>query len=385
MIYYLAPYADARESPDRDIVSSATRKIRYIVSRIKQLDYDVSIISTAPLKAGYRHSEFNKFIFDEHESHIYLEGIAVRIPVLSSLFFAREIKRYLSDTLLPDDVVIAYHSPMLLTLYSWLSSRANCFILELNDRYSLHYKNRLKSYIISQAEKRSVKCAKRFILASEWLEEYVPKGSKCIVNYGDTSVSGKNVEARGSNAAYRVVYAGVIERLRNAAFIVAMSAAMLPSDIEVYIAGFGKSDAVEELNNLIDRQNRNSSHAKVNYLGKLEGSALDELLDACDVGVNAHSYSEGDEWQAKYSFPSKIPLYCGHGLPVITCCEEIFRSCQYGECLRFFKSGDPGSLAASVLSLREEGELEVDPREVAREVDGKFMNDLEGLLLTSGS
>lgn len=372
-VHYLSFYVDGREAPNRKTVVSVQGKVRYIIDCLKSLDLAVSVVSSAVPIDNDTGAAATRFYIDKNEEHIYLPFSVSSIKGGTVRNMRDAIKEYVNTSVADGDVLMVYHSPAYMPLYSrwgkW--SQKFKFILEINDRYCLHYGNGIRSHIMDWLERVQLKKADGYVLASPWIRELIPACAFYAVNYGDATVCQQQGVIKGSTP-FKVVYAGVVESSRRAAYIVAEAASYLSYEYEIHIAGFGNEHAVDELLSLIDTVNKNTQGAKVFFHGCLEGWQLDQLLLSSNVAVNSHSYPEGMEWQAKYSYPSKIPLYCGHGLYVISCCEEAFSISEFSPCLRYFKSGDSASLAKAIVDFREESPDGVDPREITKDIDRSF-------------
>lgn len=375
-IHYLSFYSDCSEMPDREEVVSIGTKVRYIVQSLKRNGCDVTLVSTALPKNGNDCVCESALVeIDDKERHVYLPIRSSGKKGETSKVLRAAVMEYVDQNVDSEDALLVYHAPAYMPLYSYFQKRCPCFILELNDRYCFHYRSALQARVIDYLERKAIRNADGYILASRWLSEIIPNCAPYTVNYGDSTVASSTKPYRKSNK-YRVLYAGVIEELRGAAYLVANAAKFLPDSIEICIAGFGNKEALRKLNKLIEGINADPGCASVSFVGCLEGEMLDEFLFSGDVAVNAHSYPKGSEWKAKYSFPSKIALYCGHGLYVITSCEEALSASDFAPCLRYFETGSAESLAEAILRYCEESDDEIDPRDIVRGINESFEKGL---------
>ncbi len=113
----------------------------------------------------------------------------------------------------------------------------------------------------------------------------------------------------------RLVYAGVIDNIKNqGAFIALELAAKLNnSRFEIDIFGFGDQKSISTLESKINVLNK-MTMTKVSFKGALKTSELTEKLTSYDIGLAIQGFSASF---GASSFPSKILHYLSSGLTVV--------------------------------------------------------------------
>lgn len=379
-VHYLSFFVDLDEIQSRKKEVAAQSKIRYIADSIKRCGKKLKIVSTALTDNSQLYSKREIYLTSPCEQHIYLPNISAKTH-LNGLFLRLSIIRYLLFSVKKDDIVVVYHSPMyFLPLKLFKIFKKNYLVLEFNDLYSLHFTDEKKSSKMRKKENKLLQLPDAFILASPFMQELI-NNKKSIVNYGSYAKATPNKSNATNIIKPTVIYTGVIESLRNGAFVVAESARYLPSDIKVTIAGYGTDDNIVKLNKLCKSINDDFGKIKVEYVGCLNQTELSNLMFNATLAINAHTYAEDEIWKSKYSFPSKIPLNMAHGLPVVTYPYDIITSSPMNDACIYFEKLTPESMAHAVIEgAKKASDSKMDSRRIISKMDEKFIMDLKELL-----
>ena len=268
-----------------------------------------------------------------------------------------------------------YHS-----LYNrkWLKKykklNKNPFILEIED-------------VFSSLSKRN----KRF-KREEWQLFNLASGSICINDIVQEKLSDKvtNVISYGSytlptyyrtkkeDAKIKIVYAGVIEQERKAAFLAVESMQYLSGEYELHILGFGRKEDIDALQNLIFYINAQIGKTCIYFHGKKNGDEYYRFLQNCDIALSTHSYDENTIEAANHTFPSKVLVYMANGLRVVAQNLEVLRRSKIGDLLYFYDSPKPECLAKAIQNI--DISQPYDSRKKIEELDERFKSEVKKLL-----
>lgn len=383
-VHYINFYSD-EEVPERKGDIASRSKIKYIVGVLKRCNFTVNVASCAfsPSKKICS-KEIIKRI-DMQEKHIYLR--TVNIPYVRRIVMKFFVLKYLLKNVKKNDVVIFYHSinfNNVIQIFKLL--RKQRVLLEYNDRYGLHYNESRKVKRVERIEKSIVKSADGYILASPYMAELIEKQKPYIVNYGSYAPAAaicndvpENIKIFGQEKKLKLVYTGVVESLRNAAFSVATMSEYL-SDAIVGIAGYGTDSNINRLKQICETINKKCNEKKVEYLGCLNEQELSYLMSVADVAINAHMYSPDEIWKSKYSFPSKIPLNMSAGLHIITYPFDIIVYSPFSEACVYFEQFTKECLAEAVKRIQVEQPSKDKPRKIVQQLDVQFVSELKRLI-----
>lgn len=382
-VHYICFGVDERTSGRLAFFPSAQPKIQYIINVLKEKDYFVNVVSTCSIqdKGIFKAKQYE---LDNHEKRIYFSSFKTSLKYLdkiSTLLSFVQLIKYILFSVKKDDVIIIYHSiyyyrPM--KLVKKMSKKK--FILEIEELYS--YLDRDNIGFRNQ-EIDFINSASAYLLVNKLIDEKISRGEKnAIISHG-----AYNVPPKFNNSSFKykdyinVVYAGVIENTRNAAFISTEAAKFLSNEYRVHILGFGDLENVENLKKLINQINTELMSERVIYHGSMSGNEYHSFLQACDIALSTHSYDQESMSSADYSFPSKIITYMANGLRVVSANIRSVKSSLVGEYLTYYDNNTPEDIAKAIMTINKEaGGRDIDTRKIIEELDGEFKNEIDELL-----
>ena len=244
----------------------------------------------------------------------------------------------------------------------------------------MHFLEPKKITKLIKLETSYLDIADGYLFASPFMIDLLSKNKPIVVSYGSYKVA-SSIKKNNSNKIH-IVYSGVIENLRKAAFLVANSALFLSNDYVIHIAGYGTNENVKEFKDVCVRINEKLGYEAVMFHGLLIGKEFDNLLNSCDISINAHMYSEEDLWKSKYSFPSKIPLNMGYDLYLVSHNMELVSSSPFAEFTSFFSEFNPQAVAEAIKKCAIKSKLinsNRTPKDLIRDLDVAFVKNIKSL------
>ena len=374
-VHYLCFYSESEVEDKLVAYPSVISKIDYIVEVVKRLGRNVVIVSIAPSKRGL-FSGFCKEI-DKKEKHIYLPSYTPSNEFLKKTFFlfhSCTVLLYLLKNVKRNDKVVVYHSlynRLWMKIYSALN-RKNV-ILQIEDVFS-ELTNDAKRF--SKGERRLFHKVRKCLCINDILYEELKDVQRKAVSYGSYHLPPKFETL--SHEKIRVVYAGVIEQERKAAYLAAETIRFLPEQYEVHILGFGTHKDIQELAACICRINKIMGRQAVFYHGKKTGEDYWRFLQGCDIALSTHAYDENSMSSANYTFPSKVLTYMANDLPVVAQRIDVLQKSQISDNLYFYDQPQPEQIAGAV--MRAENAKKLNGRQRIKELDQNFMISMKVLL-----
>lgn len=382
-VHYLSFYHNEAEISGRKKEIAAQQKVRYISSCILKCGEKLKIVSTAlPDATAGLFAPRKSVYISEKEEHIYLSALHPKTR-LTGLYLKLVTTLYLLFCVRKNDCVIVYHSPSyFLPLRIFKAFKKNFLVLEFNDLYHLLFTDAKIGKRIQKKEKKLLNLPDGFILASPFMRELISE-KKNIVNYGSYAVSHNDAGAQKTSYECLIIYTGIVETLRNGAFIVAESAGYLPEGYTVQIAGFGFPEDIAALKEKCNAVNQKAKRTVVEYIGCLNHNELSELMQKATLAINAHTYAEDEIWKSKYSFPSKIPLNMANGLFVVTYPYDIITTSPMKDACIYFDELTSESMAKAIVEgVDKITHTNVDPKAIITQLDKEFVSDLADLIST---
>lgn len=373
--YYMCFYSDKETENTIVTYPSVISKIDYIVHCLKRLEQNVSVVSIAPSIKGKFDGAVKKI--DENEEHIFLKSYTPENRIFKKISFIihnLRILAFLFKNVKKDDTVLVYHS-----LYNRFWFKAyNCFakrniILQIEDVFSELSSETEK---FEKIEWRILKSVDKCICVNDILKNDLRKTKMTLVSMGNYSLPKKFLKQKTDRI--KLVYAGVIEQERNAAFLAARAMEFLPSNYELNILGFGTDKNIADLEKLISDINSRKTEKCVFYLGKKSGDAYYEFLQSCDIALSTHAYDEKTMSSADYTFPSKVLAYLGNNLRVVAQRLSVLEKSSVCEFISFYDKPEPEQIAKCIQQI--DLNKEYDSREHIKELDQKFLVGLGNMV-----
>ena len=371
-VHYLCFYADPEIEGRIVVYPSVISKIDYVASTIKRVGRSVSIVSIAPSIQG-RFQGFYKQI-DEHEDHVYLKSKKHCNSILNKFDFVIHnfrILNYLFKNVKGNDTVLVYHSlynRFWLKFYRKISKKK--IILEIEDVFSALTESNKR---FAKKEWSIFRSMENCLCINDILYEDLKDVPNKMISYGNYALPDKQPATKKNKI--RLVYAGVIEQERNAAFLAVKSMQYLPEDYELVVLGFGREKDIDDLNNLISNINYEKCRECVKYLGRMQGEEYYAFLQNCDIALSTHMYDESNMASADYTFPSKIIVYLSNGLRVVAQKLRVLEKSAVSDCVSFYDEPTPEKVADAIMSVDIESQY--DSRKIISELDKAFVEDIK--------
>lgn len=377
-VHYLCFYAEKDNMEYLVTFPSAWNKIEYIINSIHKCGYNVNLISAAQGKKNGFNSA-NNYTISDNEKHLYLSSFKTQFALINKLSIILiwiQIILYFIFKVKKNDVILVYHSLFYIKPLTILKKIFNKnFILEIEEYYS-STDNIAESYY--EKEREFVKLAKSCICVNDIIgQEMENKGIKNICAYGDYRVPPK-YDGIIKNDKIKLVYAGVIECNRKAAFIATESMEFLGNNYELHILGFGNEKDISKLNVEIKRINKKLGYEAVKYNGHMTGEKYFSFLQNCDIGLSTHIYTKESLQNAKYMFSSKVLSYLSNNLRVVAQRLECLENSKVGFLLNFYDEPDPLQIANVIMKIKIEESY--NSRKLIQNLNEEFVKDLKQLL-----
>ena len=340
-------------------------KMKYVASKFGG---DLTAISLAPKKRAGRGRTFSSSIGTMKTllSFGTKNALARKLNELVRkiyLFFLFRFKIRACDN------VLIYHSTYTMFISRFCPIRRRHIVLEVEEIYG-HDALEDKPYL--KKELAAIKRFEKFVMVNDYiaLSLGIPQ-ENCVVSYGVADPGYQKQERQFDRAHIHVLYAGTISERKSGAFAAVRCAEFLPEQYRIHIAGFGSENAIRELREMIDENNRHDDRCRIEFHGMLKGAPLDALLDSCDIGIS--TYVMRPDF-ANHSCPSKLMTYATHGLKVVSGYSDALGMAEIARNWSFFRTYDPKEIAAAI-----ERASEADPTDyktLLRELDDRLVDFL---------
>lgn len=373
-VTYLGHYDLLRNGKQERVYSLAgARKIDFVCDELVQLGFDVNLVSAA-------YSNLN--------GHGKVSGTTERIRDGITLILApsnkatnklERIKRvlgarlwlfcYLLRNCKKDDCVVVYHN-YADALAIVLAQKIKGFklILQIEEQYSRVWKlspfQKWKENLLLEYGKEDA------LVVSELLAEKL-NITNPIVSYGNYRVYEGQIPTKRTSGNIVLVFTGMIETVRNGAFLSIECMKYLPSDYTLYLSGPVSKGTEEQFYTSINNVNRECGREACVYMGMLGDAEYENLLLSADIALNPQREgSFGD-----FVFPSKILTYMSYGLQVVSTKGRSIVKSDLAGCIAFAEDFTAESVANTI--LRVANSPLTDYRDVLNKLEMDFRRKLK--------
>ena len=364
-VYYVCFYAESENSKKIVSYPSVWSKIDYVASVIKEYGYDVELVSEATSVKGLFRG-YKKQIDDQERvkyftSRHYNNNLMNKLSTLTQWC---KVLCYLLLHVKREDKLLVYHS-----IYNlkWLSVYHDLFgkkfSLEIEDVFSA-LNDEWKTF--EKKEWNLFSKASTCICVNDLIAQKLNQKLSKIISYGSYLLPEYHKAPRDKTV--RLVYAGVIEQQRNAAFLAVQAMRYLPGNYELNILGFGDDRDICALKECIKKVDRN-----IKYRGRMEGQEYYSFLQSCDIGLSTHVYDDGNMASADNTFPSKILVYLSNGLHVVAQRLACLEQSLISDTICYYDEPDPQKVAEAISNA----DLSTDTRQKISELATSFQRDIQ--------
>lgn len=277
-------------------------------------------------------------------------------------------------TINKSDKVIVYHSVSLApVIYFTKKIFEYSMILQLNEIYQdVKSQGLIKNYF----EKKVIKTADAYIISTHFLEQKLNKYNKKVIVCEGVSKMNKPFLEKFSDGKIHLIYAGLIDKIKNCSFNAIAIAPFLSEKYIIHIAGFGSELDVADL--LINIKELNVySKCKIVFEGFLEGSNLFQLLQKCHIGLVAQS---SDQKFTYSSFPSKIYTYLTNNLIVLSLSNSLILSSPVSNLIFTYENNDPSHIADVIAKIDYKKNHSDEYTNILDSIEVNFNNKLLSLV-----
>ncbi len=216
-------------------------------------------------------------------------------------------------------------------------------------------------------------CAYAYIFPSEALKNLLQIGDKpYILAPGSYTVYCEN-NGKFNDGKIHLVYAGNLRKDKGGAYVAIECAEQLDDRYVVHILGKDSENNVKELCDTIKLVEQRGNTAKIIYEGYKSGQELYEFLAKCDIGLAVQKPGAFNN----SSFPSKILIYLGCGLPVISPNIDAVKLSPVSSLVTLYDSEDISTLASAI----KKGIQMSDPTQEIRRLDCDLRRQLSNILV----
>lgn len=373
-IFYLGYFECPNSQLERLAWQSGITKMQYISRSLVKAGKKVCIISPSMTQkdSGYYPGEDVKITHGVNchffptfgVSNDFLKKIRSLYSYLCIVFFVLlHVKR--------NEEVLVYHIPTLM-LPVLIAKKLKRFklILEVEEIYQ---EVRPRTKFVSRLEYITFSNADKFIFSTYLLNDRINlRHRPFIVVHGTYDVQFSCEINNKSCDKINCVYAGILEASKGCGFVID-AARYLPEKYRIFIAGYGTPKQIQVVKERI--KDLPQPHCEVFFEGLLTGSAYENLLNQCDIGL---CLQDPNASYTQTSFPSKILVYLAHGLRVLSIRIPAIEQSEIGDLLYYCDEVKPETIAKRLRAISLDEEFYGAER--LKQLDFSFCHSLQNFI-----
>ena len=265
--------------------------------------------------------------------------------------------------------IVFYHSLSTMKTIQWLVRIKRIKpILEFREIYSDI--NHVSAFT-ERTERRFHTCAHGYIFPSNSLRDLLQIENKpCVLAPGSYIVHCENSE-KFNDGKTHLVYAGNLRMDKGGAYVAIECGKQLNNNFVVHILGRDNKESVDQLVSTINLA-KETCCAEIIYEGYKTGDDLYHFIAKCDIGLATQSPGTFNN----SSFPSKILIYLGCGLPVIAPDIDAVKKSPIHNFIKYYDNNDLSSLKNAVEDIKEYPDIQKE----IRHLDFELKKQLKTLL-----
>lgn len=370
-IYYIAYYDELENEKCRNVSPAAVNKIDYISQTLVDLGYVVQIVSPAIPNEKSKYISENREIKNNIFLHLFKSKYSknkltrIFLRLLHRIRFIHYIRKIPKNS-----TILLYHSLSLMRVASYLNKRKKYnFIFEVEEIYG----DVIKKAKVSAKEIKLISKSSKYIFPTEVLDEKLNIQQKInaiiygIYHYND------NITHKFDDGRIHCVYSGTLSKDKGGA-IAAAAGLYLDEKYCIHILGFGSANDKTEFIRSVAEINEKTK-CEIIYEGTLFGSAFDNFLQKCHIGLSTQT---SEQLFSNTSFPSKILTYMSNDLHVVSGKIEPVMKSYIGKHITFYEGNASINVAEAIKSI--DIFTKVDNKKIINDLDEMFKNQLIKLI-----
>lgn len=378
-IYYIGYYSGLDNPNDFFEFPSSNSKMNYIISVIRRLNFNLSVLSLGfPKSYNYFYKKTRTINLDEKTEFVFISTISFFFPFLafiSKAWLYLQVITFLLFKVKKNDIVLVYHSFLLTKIIGFCRKLSKFkLVYEVEEIYQAVNQN--STYLIEK-EINSLKNADGYILVNDIISNRLQLIDKPFVICYGSYIKKDNIVNLTSDKNVNLVYAGFLGGEGSDVALAIETIKLLPSNYFLNILGYGNEDNIRTLNRKIKSINAINDIEKVKYFGCLTGKEYDNFLAKCHIGLSTRVLV--DEF-SDFTFPSKIMVYLSNNLIPVSSKIKCIEDSQVSSLVVFYDENSPESVAQAVSSI-DIKKFNSDYSSLISDLDVKFVENFNEMLL----
>jgi hypothetical protein len=378
-IYYIGYYSGLDNPNDFFEFPSSNSKMDYIISVIRRLNFNLSVMSLGfPKRPAYLYKKTRIIHFDKNTDFVFVSTISLFFPFfafVSKAWLYLQVITFLLFKVKKNDIILVYHSFLLTKIVGFCRMLSKFkLVYEVEEIYQAVNQNSANKI---EKEIKSLRNADGYILVNDIISNRLQLIDKPFVVCYGSYLKKDNIINLTSNKKINLVYAGFIGGEGSDVALAIETIKLLPPNYFLNILGYGNEENIRTLNRKIKSINAINDIEKVKYFGCLTGKEYDNFLAKCHIGLSTRVLI--DEF-SDFTFPSKIMVYLSNNLIPVSAKIKCIVDSKVSSSVVFYNENTPESVAQAISSI-DSKKFNLDYSSLISDLDVKFLENFNEMLL----
>ncbi len=371
-LFYFGSFDTLYDKHKLKVSPACCNKMEYVASALSEIGRECEIISLAePNEKKFGIAKTDVKALGDIKVRFFSSITGKSLFCKSLQFFWRKCQLvcFLLTHVRSNTTVLLYHTTAHMELYIlmriFLRPR---FILEVEEVYDKVSK---VDFIHRRLEKMIFGVADSYIFPTEILNEQVNTGHKPFtIIYGSYKIP--EIVSKKAKDIIHVVYSGTFNQRKGGALAAVEAAKFLNSRYHLHITGWGtekETDAVKRRTEEMSIE----TNCSVTFDGFIDEKDFYGYLQQFHIGICSQN---PDDILSSFCFPSKILVYMGNGLTVVSSDTEVIERCSMADSISVYKVQTGSAIAKAI----KEAKIENNNREIVSELNKQCLDSLNALI-----
>ena len=371
-IYYFGSFDTLREKHGLKVSPACCNKMEYIATALTKIGCECEIASIAKSnikRVGFKKSNKSELGVIHVSIFSTITGSNPIIRILQIIWSKIQLIFFFLVHVRSCDTIVLYHTMRHIELFCMMKLVFKPrFILEVEEMYDKVSK---VDIIHGWLEKIIIKLADAYIFPTEILNEQLNINQKPFaIVYGSyklpTIVSKKNADR------IHVVYSGTFNPRKGGAIAAIESSEFLDSHYHLHITGWGTEKETADVKKMAEETAKKTECA-ISFDGFVEENEFPGYLQKFHIGICSQN---PNDILSSFCFPSKILVYMGNGLSVVSSRTVVIDRCSISNKICTYEEQTGKSIAMAIQAVT----INNSNRDEVNELHKRCVNSIKKLL-----
>lgn len=370
--YYFGSFDTLREKHGLKVSPACCNKMEYVAGALSEIGCECEIVSIAKSNIkGLGFQRLTKSKLGAINVHFFssITGSNPITEIIQRIWRKFQLIFFFLSHVRSCSTIVLYHTTRHIELFCLMKMIFKPrLILEVEEVYDKVTKvDKLHGWL----EKKIFELADAYIFPTEILNEQVNTNHKPFaIVYGSYKLP--TIVSKKNDDKIHVVYSGTFNPRKGGAIAAIESSAFLDSHYHLHITGWGTEKETADVKKMAEETAKKTECA-ISFDGFVEESEFPGYLQQFHIGICSQN---PNDILSSFCFPSKILVYMGNGLSVVSSHTVVIDSCSISDKICTYEEQTGKSIAMAIQSVT----INNSNREVVSELHKRCIRSINQLL-----